>query len=43
MIAYGSYEELYQDSNVDCVYIGTPHSHHFAQVHAALTAGRNVL
>lgn len=27
-IAYGSYEELVSDPNVDVVYIATPHSHH---------------
>lgn len=26
--AYGSYEEMVKDSNVDVVYIATPHSHH---------------
>lgn len=29
--------------NVDCVYVGSPHSHHYAHVHAALSAGKNVL
>jgi len=27
-IAYGSYDEMVQDKNVDAVYIATPHSHH---------------
>ncbi|GAA6030810.1 hypothetical protein JCM8097_008887 [Rhodosporidiobolus ruineniae] len=40
---YGSYEELVNDPNVDCVYVGTPHSHHYANVHLALSAGKNVL
>ncbi|GAA5836721.1 hypothetical protein JCM9279_007636 [Rhodotorula babjevae] len=40
---YGSYEELFADSNVDCIYVGSPHSHHYAHVHAALSAGKNVL
>ena len=26
--AYGSYEELVRDSNVDVIYVATPHSHH---------------
>ena len=26
--AYGSYEELYSDDDVDLVYVATPHSHH---------------
>ncbi|GAA6009733.1 hypothetical protein JCM10207_004173 [Rhodosporidiobolus poonsookiae] len=40
---YASYAELYNDPNVDAVYIGTPHSHHYQNVHDALTAGKNVL
>ncbi|BGP51127.1 hypothetical protein JCM10450v2_007056 [Rhodotorula kratochvilovae] len=40
---YGSYGELYADPNVDCIYIGSPHSHHYAHAHAALSAGKNVL
>ncbi|GAA6046697.1 hypothetical protein JCM3770_003122 [Rhodotorula araucariae] len=40
---YGSYDELYADPNVDCIYIGSPHSHHYANAHAALSAGKNVL
>ena len=26
-VAYGSYEEMVQDPNVDLVYVATPHSH----------------
>ncbi|GAA6060466.1 hypothetical protein JCM10212_000894 [Sporobolomyces blumeae] len=37
------YEGLYHDDNVDAIYVGTPHSHHYANVHAALSAGKNVL
>ncbi|GAA5968642.1 hypothetical protein JCM11641_007709 [Rhodosporidiobolus odoratus] len=40
---YGSYEELVNDANIDCIYVGTPHSHHYANVHLALSAGKNVL
>ncbi|KAI5285396.1 D-xylose 1-dehydrogenase (NADP(+)), partial [Ascosphaera aggregata] len=40
---YGSYEELVQDSNVDVVYIATPHSHHFQNVMLCLRAGKHVL
>ena len=29
--AYGSYEALVADPEVDLVYIATPHSHHYAQ------------
>jgi dihydrodiol dehydrogenase / D-xylose 1-dehydrogenase (NADP) len=41
--AYGSYEELVQDDNIDIVYIATPHSHHYQNALLALEAGRNVL
>ena len=27
--AYGSYQELASDPDVDLIYIATPHSHHF--------------
>ena len=27
--AYGSYEQIVDDENVDLVYIATPHSHHY--------------
>ncbi|THC90782.1 hypothetical protein EYZ11_009760 [Aspergillus tanneri] len=42
-VAYGSYEELVADSNVDVVYVATPHSHHFQNAMLALEAGKNVL
>lgn len=41
--AYGSYEELVQDPNVDIVYVATPHSHHYQNSRLALEAGKNVL
>ena len=41
--AYGSYEELVKDENVDIVYIGTPHSHHYQNCMLALTNGKPVL
>lgn len=41
--AYGSYEELLRDENVDIVYIATPHSHHYQNALLALEAGKNVL
>lgn len=41
--AYGSYEELAADANVDAVYIGTPHSHHEAHSVLCLQAGKHVL
>ena len=42
-VAYGSYQELVADPNVDIVYIATPHSHHFENVMLALHAGKHVL
>lgn len=41
--AYGSYEELVSDPNVDIVYVATPHSHHFQNTMLALNAGKHVL
>ena len=41
--AYGSYEELAQDANVEIVYIATPHSHHYQNAMLCLEAGKNVL
>ena len=40
---YASYEECYADSNVDCVYIGTPHAMHHRDCLAAIAAGKNIL
>lgn len=41
--AYGSYEELAQDENVDLIYIATPHSEHFKNTKLCLSNGRNCL
>ncbi|EPX71491.1 dihydrodiol dehydrogenase [Schizosaccharomyces octosporus yFS286] len=41
--AYGSYEELVQDINVDIVYISNHHPQHFDTVKIALHAGKGVL
>ncbi|KAL4941011.1 hypothetical protein BDV06DRAFT_10285 [Aspergillus oleicola] len=41
--AYGSYEDLVADANVDVIYVATPHSHHFQNVMLALKAGKHVL
>lgn len=41
--AYGSYEELVNDPNVDIIYIATPHSHHFPHCLLALNAGKPVV
>ncbi|WWD16991.1 hypothetical protein CI109_101427 [Kwoniella shandongensis] len=40
---YGSYEEVYNDPNVDVVYIATPHTYHHRNCKDALLAGKNVL
>lgn len=41
--AYGSYDELFADQNVNAVYIGTPHTYHYQNSKAALLAGKHVL
>lgn len=41
--AYGSYSELIADSNVDLVYVGTPHSHHYDVTKEAIMAGKPCL
>ena len=42
-IAYGSYDELFKDENVDLVYIATPHSKHYENMLQALNNNKNVL
>lgn len=41
--AYGSYEALVQDEQVDLVYIATPHSHHAEQIELCVAHGKPVL
>lgn len=41
--AYGSYEEMVSDNDVDLVYIATPHSHHYPHTMLALEHGKHVL
>lgn len=41
--AYGSYEDMLDDPEVDLIYIATPHSHHFAHAMLALEHGKPVL
>ncbi len=41
--AYGSYEELVNDPEVELVYIATPHSHHFVHASLAIEHGKPVL
>lgn len=41
--AYGSYEELVNDEQVELVYIATPHSHHYEHMKLCITHGKPVL
>ena len=41
--AYGSYSELIADADVDLLYIGTPHSHHYDVTREAILAGKPCL
>ncbi|ADU28944.1 Gfo/Idh/MocA family protein [Evansella cellulosilytica] len=41
--AYGSYEELAADRNIDAIYVATPHPYHKENVLTCLRAGKAVL
>ncbi len=41
--AYGSYQELVQDEEVELIYVCTPHSHHYECAKLCLEHGKNVL
>jgi len=41
--AYGSYEDIVDDPDVDLIYIATPHSHHYAHTRLALEHGKPCL
>lgn len=41
--AYGSYEELVRDPDVDLVYVATPHSHHLRHARLAIENGKPAL
>ena len=41
--AHAGYDALIADSQVDAIYVATPHSFHFAHSVAALRAGKAVL
>ena len=41
--AYGSYSALIADPDIDLVYVGTPHSHHFDVTREAILAGKPCL
>ena len=41
--AYGSYEEMLSDPQVELVYVATPHSHHYQYAKMCLEHGKHVL
>ena len=41
--AYGSYEKLADDGDIDLIYIATPHSQHFKNMMLCIEKGKNVL
>lgn len=41
--AYGSYEEMLEDPEVELVYVATPHSHHYMYAKMCLEHGKHVL
>lgn len=41
--AYGSYEDLLRDPQVELVYVATPHSHHFIHMMMAMAHGKPVI
>ncbi len=41
--AYGSYQQLVDDPEIDVVYIASPHSEHHSQALLAIAAGKHVL
>ena len=41
--AFGSYEEMVEDPEIDLVYVATPHSHHFKHSMMSLKHGKHVL
>jgi predicted dehydrogenase len=41
--AYEGYQALFDDVDIDIIYIGTPHTCHFQQAYDAIKAGKHVL
>lgn len=41
--AYGSYEDLAKDADVDLIYVATPHSHHYDHAKICIECGKNIL
>ncbi|KAG7093979.1 hypothetical protein E1B28_007609 [Marasmius oreades] len=40
---YGTYAEVYADSNVDAIYIGTPHTYHYENALCGIKAKKHIL
>ncbi|MFS0787814.1 Gfo/Idh/MocA family oxidoreductase [Shouchella sp. 1P09AA] len=41
--AYGDYDQLLQDNQVDIIYVATPHVNHYEYIKQALSKGKHVL
>lgn len=41
--AFGSYEEMLANKEIELIYIATPHSHHYRHIRMCLDAGKHVL
>lgn len=41
--AYGSYEELLSDEEVDVIYVATPHSHHYEHMKLCIQYNKHIL
>ncbi|KAF8909311.1 NAD-P-binding protein [Gymnopilus junonius] len=41
--AFGTYEEVYLDKDIDAVYIGTPHTYHYTNALDGINAGKHIL
>ena len=41
--SYGGYQQLFEDPDIDVVYIATPHTFHYQNTYDALMAGKSVL
>ena len=41
--AYGSYDAIYLDRDIDALYIGTPNNLHYSEIKEALLNGKHVL
>ncbi len=41
--AYGRYQELYQDPDIDCIYLATPHGLHYEQMMEILDYNKSII